>query len=303
MKIILTICSRRKKDNPELLAAGERYIGSHIASVKDIADRLRLPMFFLSGKYGLLSIDTKIPYYDTSLEDAKIGELAHIIAKQLQDKKITDIEFYVENNDSWTPYKKVISAAIKESGGILREHILLKSRRKVLLLPGWMTALKLYKDNDDFDIKIGNLDEDSAQANYVIGLSLGALVVLQNVDRINGKIILINPALPKRNLLTWFIHWVKFITTDGLFFERQKFTKNPIKFIATVFNCIKLLNADFSKQLDAIKDRLTIICGKNDKYFCDNKAVEFINLKGIKLIEVEGGHNWSEEVEKALLVI
>lgn len=174
---------------------------------------------------------------------------------------------------------------------------------KILLLPGWMTALKLYKDNSDFDVEIGNLDENAIHADYVTGLSLGALVVLNNIDRIKGKVILINPALPKRNILTWFIHWVKFITTDGLFFERQKFTKNPLKFITTLFNCIKLLNTDFSKQLDAIKDRLIIIRGKNDKYFCDEKAAEFINSKGIKLIEVEGGHNWSEEVEKALLAI
>ena len=163
-----------------------------------------------------------------------------------------------------------------------------------------MTALKLYKGDYNLDIKVGDLDENATHADYVMGLSLGALVVLQNTSRINGKIILINPALPKRNILIWFIHWVKFITTDGLFFERQKFTKNPIKFIATLFGCIKLLNMNYSKQLASIKDRLTIIRGKNDKYFCDDKAVEFINSKGIKLIEVEGGHNWSEEVEKAL---
>lgn len=174
---------------------------------------------------------------------------------------------------------------------------------KVLLLPGWMTTLKLYKDNGDFDIEIENLDENAIHADYVIGLSLGALVVLQNISRIDGKIILINPILPKRNILNWFIHWVKFITTDGLFFERQKFTKNPIKFIATLLSCMKLLSIDFSKQLDSVKDRLTIIRGKGDKYFCDNKAVEFINSKGIKLIEVEGGHNWSEGVEKVLQTI
>ena len=175
--------------------------------------------------------------------------------------------------------------------------------RKVLLIPGWMTTLKLYKDNGDFDIEIGNLDENAVHADYVIGLSLGALVVLQNISRIDGKIILINPALSKRNILIWFVHWVKYIIIDGLFFERQKFTKNPIKIIATLLSCVKLLNMDFSKQLDTIKDRLTIIRGKNDKYFCDNKAVEFINQKGIKLIEVEGDHNWSENIEKALLSI
>ncbi|MFA5954841.1 MAG: hypothetical protein WC817_04900 [Patescibacteria group bacterium] len=175
--------------------------------------------------------------------------------------------------------------------------------KKVLLLPGWMTALKLYKSDGNFDIKIGNLDENAVHADYVIGFSLGALVVLQNSSRINGKIILINPALPKRNIMTWFLHWVRFITTDGLFHKRQKLTKNPIKFVITLLNGIKLLSTDFSKQLDMTRDRLIIIRSKGDKYFCDNTAVEFINQKGIKLIEVEGGHNWSSGIEKALLTV
>ena len=124
MKIILTICSRRKKENPELLPALERYTGSHIAPVKDIADHLKLPLYFLSGKYGLLSKDTEIPYYDYYLEDAMVNKLARIVAKQILDNEITDIEFYAESNDSWAPYKRVMLTAIREADVVLHEHIL-----------------------------------------------------------------------------------------------------------------------------------------------------------------------------------
>lgn len=172
---------------------------------------------------------------------------------------------------------------------------------KVLLLPGWMTALKFYGDNNGLDIQIGKLKENYTQADCVIGISLSALVVLRDINRINGKVILINPPLPKRNILIWFARWVRFITADGLFFERQKFTKNPIKLILTLVDCLKLLKTDFSAVLKNLpKERITVIRGKGDKYFCDDKAADFIRSIGIELIEVDSGHNWSELVEKSL---
>src|SRR3989344_769291 len=136
--------------------------------------------------------------------------------------------------------------------------------KKILLLPGWMRDLKLYGTESDFDIRIGKLDEEAVRADYVIGKSLSALVVLQNINRIKGRVILVNPPLPKRNILTWFIHWMRFVATEGLFFERQKFTRNPIRFISTFMGCIKILGIDFSETLERIpKERITVIRGKN----------------------------------------
>lgn len=172
---------------------------------------------------------------------------------------------------------------------------------KVLLFPGWIRSLKLYKDDGSFDFRIGKLNEDDFHAECVIGMSLGALVVLQNANRIQGKIVLINPLLPKRSLVSWCMSCVRHITSEGLFFERQKFTRNPIKFFKTLLGCIKLLGADFSGILDEIpREKIAVVRGKNDKFYCDDKAVEFIKSKSIKLIEVDGGHNWSESTEAAL---
>lgn len=173
--------------------------------------------------------------------------------------------------------------------------------KKVLLLPGWIRSLRLYEDDGSLNFRIGKLGEDDLRADYVIGMSLGALVVLQNANRIKGKIILINPLLPRRSLVSWFFICVRHITREGLLFERQKFTRNPIKFFSTLLNCRELLGTDFSETLDGIpKEKILVIRGKDDRFYCDEKAVEFIKSKGINLIEVDGGHNWSESTEKAL---
>lgn len=169
--------------------------------------------------------------------------------------------------------------------------------KKVLLLPGWMTSLKLYNNNKDFHVCLGKLDEESFSADYVVGLSLGALVILRDIKKIKGKVILINPPLPKKNIFIWFTQWIKFITREGLFLKRQKFTINPFKYILELFNCIKLLNIDFSDTFNSISsDIITVIRGKNDIFFCDKTSVSFLHSKGIRVIEVGGGHNWSEEI-------
>jgi|SRR3989344_7826518 len=174
--------------------------------------------------------------------------------------------------------------------------------KKVLSLPGWMTALRLYKDDiDDFDVYFGGLDEKSFSADYVVGLSLGAIIALYNIEKIKGKVILVNPPLPKRSLFRWLLKWVKYMVKEGLFLKRQKLTINPIRYTKALTTCIKLLSIDFSNILDNVpKDKITVIRGKDDRFFCDELAVNFLKSKNIKVIEVKGGHNWSEEIEETM---
>lgn len=174
--------------------------------------------------------------------------------------------------------------------------------KKVLVLPGWMTSLKLYKNNiNDFDMSFGKLSQETQQADYVIGVSVGSLVVLKEINHLKGKIILINPPLPKRNIFIWFLQWVKYII-GGLFVQRQKFTLNPIRWLVEIIRCTKLLGTDFSYELTAFsKDRLIIIRSKSDNYFCDQSAVNFLRSKNIKVVEIEGGHNWNQNTEEEMI--
>lgn len=174
--------------------------------------------------------------------------------------------------------------------------------KNVLLLPVWMTSLKLYKNNNsDYNICLGKLDQEAFSAKYVIGFSLGALVALRDIKNIQDKIILINPLVPKRGVTSWLVQWVKFVTSEGLFLERQNFTSNPIRYIFGLKECIELINIDFSKTLNNVfEDKVTVIRGKRDVFYCDEFAVSFLHSKNINVIEVDAGHNWNEEIEKTL---
>lgn len=173
--------------------------------------------------------------------------------------------------------------------------------KKVLLLPGWMTALKLYKNySNDFSISFGKLSKEDLSADYVIGLSLGALVALTYADDIKGKMILINPPVPKRNFSTWFTHLLKYIKTEGLFLQRQHFTNNPIKFISEFSKCVGLLRKDFSNVLYLYNEKIFVIRSKEDAFFCDQLAFNFLDSKDVKIAEIDGGHNWNEKMEDAM---
>ena len=56
--------------------------------------------------------------------------------------------------------------------------------KKILVLPGWMTSIKLYStDAKSFDTLIGKVDLKTEDADYTIGVSLGALVVLRDIPK------------------------------------------------------------------------------------------------------------------------
>jgi hypothetical protein len=173
--------------------------------------------------------------------------------------------------------------------------------KKILLLPAWMTSLDLYENTGEVITRIGSLEEADLSADYLVGLSLGALEVLKKANYIKGKIILINPPIPKRNLLIWFGKWLSWITHEGPFLARQHFTKNPYQYGVCFIRNLKLLTMDFSQVLENFpKEKFVVIRGKNDNFFCDDKAVKFLNGKNIKIIETDGGHNWCEPTEKAM---
>lgn len=114
MKIICTICSRRKIESSGLLPAKERYTGDHISKVKDFSIIENIPFYILSGKYGLIPGAQKIPYYDYYLEEIAVNGLIETVSKQIQEEKITEIDFYMEDKVSWSPYLQTIKKASEQ---------------------------------------------------------------------------------------------------------------------------------------------------------------------------------------------
>lgn len=122
MKVTVTICSKHKDERPELLSATERYTGAHIQKAKEIAAEQSVPFYILSGMFGLISANTLIPYYDYYLEEGVIDSLAELIAEQIQKERITEIDFYAEEKESWEPYKKAMQKGVALAGITLTEH-------------------------------------------------------------------------------------------------------------------------------------------------------------------------------------
>ena len=108
-KVVCTICSRDKAKNKEPLPARDRYIGSHIKSVADIAKRKGAPLFFLSGVYGFISEKEQIPYYDHLLGAEEIESLVeNKLRPQLLRYKVKEVQFYFKNKPAWKPYLAAI---------------------------------------------------------------------------------------------------------------------------------------------------------------------------------------------------
>jgi hypothetical protein len=124
MKIICTACSKHKRDDAELLPAKLRYLGSHIILGEEQAKEMGVPFFILSGKYGVISADEKIPNYDYYLVPEKVDEVADLIAAQLREHKVTEIIFYAEGKDSWAPYRAALQKGAEMAGAKVDMHIL-----------------------------------------------------------------------------------------------------------------------------------------------------------------------------------
>ena len=77
----------------------------------DKAISLGLPFYILSGKYGLISADTLILFYDKYLESNEAAHLTEVVRKQLSELDVTEIDFYVEDDPKWAPYTETMTAA------------------------------------------------------------------------------------------------------------------------------------------------------------------------------------------------
>ena len=111
MKILVTICSKNKKDSSGLLPARQRYVSDRINYCKDIALNHDIPFYILSSKYGLINSSYLIGNYDHLLEFSEIDNFVNIINKQIQSDKISEIDFYFKDREDWLPYIESLKLA------------------------------------------------------------------------------------------------------------------------------------------------------------------------------------------------
>jgi len=139
-----------------------------------------------------------------------------------------------------------------------------------------------------------------SNAKYLIGHSMGSLPALMNWrENKDATVILFNPLLPKRNYLNLLIRFkMMFLTSPGKIRAIKGSTSLKYLFVA-IKNAITFLKIDALEIIKEIpKDKLIIIRGEKDKYFCDKESVDVLMNSRISFIELKGiGHYWVPEVD------
>ena len=140
------------------------------------------------------------------------------------------------------------------------------------------------------------------EADILIAHSLGCNWALRAWEKNKHlTLILINPLLPKRKIFTWFLRWKKFQREE----VRPK-TKEVIGgFRNKLFGfktCWDLLRYDFDKIISQIpREKLTIIHGEKDIFYCDEIFKKYIREKNIISKEIKNAwHDWRKEFDQAI---
>lgn len=99
--LIINNCSKSKDTNKELLKAVDRYKGSEIKYINDIHEITDFDHYIISAKYGLISSEELIPYYNKTFLDLTHKE-RKMVAKDLHIRD--DLDNLLKKNN----YKLVI---------------------------------------------------------------------------------------------------------------------------------------------------------------------------------------------------
>ncbi len=106
-----TYCSKQKSEEDGEIPAIQRYTSQRIAQVSLKAMMDGVPFFILSGKYGFISQEQPLPYYDHLLQKEEVSRMAAKAAAQLKEAGLETITYYSndpEKDESILSYQAVI---------------------------------------------------------------------------------------------------------------------------------------------------------------------------------------------------
>jgi len=169
----------------------------------------------------------------------------------------------------------------------------------VTLIPGWMKSVKFYGDYQGPDIWKG-ISENKIKTDCVVAHSLGCNYLFSECELKNvQQIILVNPLIPKRGVISWMYRWIKYALSGALAYDKQNsFIYFPYAFLRYLL----IVNVDIIKKIELFgKDKVVVVRGSRDKYFCDDVAAKNIRASGITLFEADNlGHEWCKEYDSAV---
>ncbi len=172
--------------------------------------------------------------------------------------------------------------------------------KKVLIFPGAGQYVRNYGSYDGVEIWLAG--EDTAQipvAEWYVGHSLGISFMLAHCgNRPDAKFILINPLLPQRNVFRLLWRWIRFFIGEGI----QKQKRVAFRHWPRVARVIgRLIRVDVWEAIHNIpKEKITIIRGTRDSYFCDAESDVFLRSAGMRVLNADAGHDWNEAIARTV---
>lgn len=172
---------------------------------------------------------------------------------------------------------------------------------KILLFPGAFQYVRNYPyEGVDIWLKADPLDT-SYDADCYIGHSAGASFILANHPIKESKFIFINPIVKKKHLMLFFWDWLRFFIFEGVWMIKREKVIPVRNWLYGLRQVLKLLRIDVLTFIREVpKDNLIVIRGRGDHYFCDEESAETLKENHLTLIEVDAGHDWDEEIARAV---
>ena len=124
--LYITYCSAEKDEASQLMPAIKRYLSPRIHAICALAKKDNADFRILSGKYGLLSENEEIPFYDHLLMPLEARPVSKLVAAHLEAMDVQKVVFFMEplNYDpDVAPYLICISLAANEANLLLEKRI------------------------------------------------------------------------------------------------------------------------------------------------------------------------------------
>ena len=118
MRAVLTTCSAEKRRDAHPIPAVHRYTHPRVEAAARAATTAGIPLFILSGRFGLLDAHTPIPWYDHALHAAEVAFLWPRVAERLRGRGVRELSLHMlpPSTPGWAPYHEVIERAAETAG-------------------------------------------------------------------------------------------------------------------------------------------------------------------------------------------
>ena len=119
MTFFCTYCSAEKNYSETPIPAIDLYNSARIKDIRAKAKEAEAGFVILSGKYGLLKPEQRIPYYDYLLLPQEVEGHSELVASQLEKLNPATLVFYshtIEKDPNLKAYIDCIQKAAEKSG-------------------------------------------------------------------------------------------------------------------------------------------------------------------------------------------